>query len=425
MDNPITFNDIFECKSVSFIIAGVEYDIMKKEDVEKIPCLPAMATIFRKEYRMDYILRENAKHIYQVNGEYSLAEACIRKADDIASCFYTKHNDPVPSEKECALKHKSNTPNYKVRKEYATTLLLWGHDHAFEYKENRQYPTYYQYECGLSNPNVLFKELIDEGYFQAAAYCEILDTHAVKDLSIIADSLGISKSGRKTELIKRILVSSTPADLRNHFGDTPFYSLSDKGKAYLQSHKDYIVFHRYGARMNVSIEKYEITKNELKATDCETVLIYLMNQQIQKNHFDELSHIYLKELYDYTNQPDKAMLEFLVTLYFNINRLRDFQSYHRSLQYSPCDIAKQNMINNLYPSDYLCIEHATYFSKNVWHFKTSFVDFIYQKYPLEHLIIEKESFLEILKEMEASAFFDLEKWNDIIYENYAFAVKTL
>lgn len=429
MDKPITFDNIFEYKSVSFNIAGVEYDIMKKEDVEKIPCLSATASIFGKKYRMDYILKENARHIYDTHGNYELAETCIQKANDIikATQKCKIQNEPIeglPNNLQAITTHDSviNTP---LRKEYATTLLLWGHDHAFEYKENRQYPTYYQYECGLSNPNVLFKELMDEGYFQAAAYCEILDTYTVKKLSIIADSLGISKSGRKADLIKRILVSSTSTELCNHFGDTPFYSLSDKGKTYLESHKDYIIFHRYGARMHISIEKYASTKNDLQTSDCETVLIYLLNQQIKKNQFDELSHSYLKELYDYTNQFDKAMFEFLVVLYFNINRLWDFQSYHRNLQYSPCDLVKQGMINSLYPSDYLRIEHATYFSKNVRYFKTGFIDSIYQKYPLEHLIIEKESFLEILKEMETSAFFDLEKWNDIIYEKYAFAVERL
>ena len=370
------------------------------------------------------------RSIYKKRNEnLHLAEVCIKKAEEIDLCTHKNQLQSEYTEKEIvnvpSTPNNNKTINKNLRKEYATTLLLRGHDRAFEYQEHRQYPTYYQYECGLSNPNILFKELMDNGYFQKAAYCEILDTYTIKRLSIIADSLGISKSGRKADLIKRILVSSTPTDLRNHFGDTPFYSLSDKGKTYLESHKDYIVFHRYGTRMNVSIEEYEKTKNELKTSDCETVLIHLMNQRIQKNRFDELSHIYLKELYNYTNQPDKAMLEFLVTLYFNTNRLWDFQTYHRSLQYFPCDIAKQCMINSLYPSDYLCIEHATYFSKNVRHFKTSFVDFIYQKYPLKHLIIEKKEFLEILKEMETSVFFDLEKWNDIIYEKYAFTVKEL
>ncbi|MDD3253947.1 MAG: hypothetical protein PHV18_15490 [Lachnospiraceae bacterium] len=429
MEKELSFNDIFEYKSVSFKILGVEYDIMKKEDVEKIPCISATANIFGKNYTIDYILRENARHIQKRNENLYLAEVCIKKAEEIELCTHKNQLQSENTEKEVVnvpqTLNSNKTINKKLRKEYATTLLLWGHERAFEYQENRQYPTYYQYECGLSNPNALFKELMDEGYFQASAYCEILDTYTVKNLSIIADSLGISKSGRKEDLIKRILVSSTPADLRNHFGDTPFYSLSDKGKAYLQSHKDYIIFHRYGARMNVNLEKYSITKNELKTSDCETVLIYLMNQRIQKNRFDELSHTYLKELYDYTNQPDKAMFEFIAVLYFNINHLWDFQLYINSLQYSSHDFEKQRMIDSLYPSNCLCIEHAIYFSKNVRHFKTSFVDFIYQRYQLEHLIIEKESFLEILKEMETSAFFDLEKWNDIIYEKYASTIKGL
>lgn len=58
MDKDLTFDDIFKYKSVSFKIAGVEYDIMKKEDVEKIPCLSVTANVFGKNYGIDYILRK-------------------------------------------------------------------------------------------------------------------------------------------------------------------------------------------------------------------------------------------------------------------------------------------------------------------------------------------------------------------------------
>lgn len=100
MDKPITFDDIFEYKSVSFKIAGVEYDIMKKEDVEKIPCLSAKANIFGKEYSMDYILRKNAVYIYNSNGDYELAGACIRKSNEITLAGYgTQGEDEIERDK--------------------------------------------------------------------------------------------------------------------------------------------------------------------------------------------------------------------------------------------------------------------------------------------------------------------------------------
>lgn len=82
------FDDIFEYKSVSFKIAGVEYDIMKKDDVEKIPCLPATANILGKDYGIDYILRKNAVHIYNNGGDYELAAACIHKSNEFFFAGY-------------------------------------------------------------------------------------------------------------------------------------------------------------------------------------------------------------------------------------------------------------------------------------------------------------------------------------------------
>lgn len=95
-----SFDDIFKYKSVSFNIAGVEYDIMNKEDVEKIPCLPAKADIFGSNYGIDYILRKNAVHIYRNNGDYDLAGACIRKSNELTLAgFGTKGSDEIEREK--------------------------------------------------------------------------------------------------------------------------------------------------------------------------------------------------------------------------------------------------------------------------------------------------------------------------------------
>ena len=187
------------------------------------------------------------------------------------------------------------TINKKLRKEYATTLLLWGHDRAFEYQEDRQYPTYYQYECGVSNPQKLQEELFQKGYYCEATFCEIFETYTLNELKIIADSIGIPKSGKKSDLITRILCNSHPDELHAHIGNRKYFTLSSKGKTYLQLHHDYVVFHKYSS-FRISIEAYEIAKNKLQSFDCETVLIYLMCQRVQKNRFDILSYSYLKKL---------------------------------------------------------------------------------------------------------------------------------
>lgn len=100
-----SFDDIFNYNSVSFNIAGKEYDIMKKEDVEKIPCLQAEADILGVNYGIDYILRKNAVHIYRNNGDYDLAGACIRKSNEITLAGYgTNGNDEI----ECGKRSEEN-----------------------------------------------------------------------------------------------------------------------------------------------------------------------------------------------------------------------------------------------------------------------------------------------------------------------------
>lgn len=102
------FNDIFEYKSVSFKIAGIEYDIMKKEDVEKIPCLPVTANILGKNYGIDYILRKNAVHIYNTDGDYELAEACIHKSNEFFLAGYgTQGEDELEHTKQAEIRREN------------------------------------------------------------------------------------------------------------------------------------------------------------------------------------------------------------------------------------------------------------------------------------------------------------------------------
>lgn len=112
MDKDLTFDDIFKYKSVSFKIAGVEYDITKKEDVEKIPCLSVTANVFGKNYGIDYILRKNAIHIYKSNGDYELAGTCIRKSNEITLAGYgTQGEDEIERERH----YKENRQKKELR----------------------------------------------------------------------------------------------------------------------------------------------------------------------------------------------------------------------------------------------------------------------------------------------------------------------
>ena len=316
------------------------------------------------------------------------------------------------------------TINKKLRKEYATTLLLWGHDRAFEYQEDRQYPTYYQYECGVSNPQKLQEELFQKGYYCEATFCEIFESYTLNELKIIADSIGIPKSGKKSDLITRILCNSHPDELHAHIGNRKYFTLSSKGKTYLQLHHDYVVFHKYSS-FRISIEAYEIAKNKLQSFDCETVLIYLMCQRVQKNRFDILSYSYLKKLYDNTNQLDKAMLTFLLLLYFDVNYFFGFSWYFGDLKYMSPEYAKESLIKHLHQQDFLQIDHATYFLKNIKFFKPDMIDYIYQSYQLDFLIVSKSMFLNILNDMKECAFFDTEKWNKLIYQKLKLTCKKI
>lgn len=120
-----SFESIFEYKSVTFRIAGTEYDIMKKEDVEKIPCLPAKANILGKDYGIDYILRKNAVHIYNSNGDYDLASACIRKSNELVNAGHgTQGVDEIERAKQAEKRHQQRESDKKKMIEISNSITV-------------------------------------------------------------------------------------------------------------------------------------------------------------------------------------------------------------------------------------------------------------------------------------------------------------
>lgn len=98
----------------------------------------------------------------------------------------------------------------------------------------------------ITNIQSYLKKLADKKYLTRANLTETLTaSYTVKDLKIIADSLGIKKSGKKFELIQRIEEELSSQQIEQILKDNEFYVISDKGKEKLIGNEDYIPLHRY------------------------------------------------------------------------------------------------------------------------------------------------------------------------------------
>ncbi len=151
---------------------------------------------------------------------------------------------------------------------YSTTIFLWFTDKCHTYNEalNKDfYPHYLIYSYGISDPVSFYKKLFEQGYYAPAKAEKILKTYTVSDLKIILESLGEKKTGKKEQLIKRILETAPAETLYNLSSVDTLYSLSPKGQEFIGLHMDYIYLHQKRNIWNISLSEYENAKKTIRS----------------------------------------------------------------------------------------------------------------------------------------------------------------
>lgn len=149
----------------------------------------------------------------------------------------------------------------KEKQDYATAIFLYANSNS-KIKNNNEYVGYLFYECGISNPRKYHQELINKGYLKQASINEILYTFKLDDLKKILKQNNLKVTGKKAELIDRIISELSEKELNEINFDRNIYTLSEKGKEYIENHKDYIEIHRHSG-WQITFEEYLKAKKQL------------------------------------------------------------------------------------------------------------------------------------------------------------------
>lgn len=128
--------------------------------------------------------------------------------------------------------------------DYAKTIFLWANQKASPVKKRDEYPSYLFYECGIQDAAKYHDKMIKDGFFIPSPVQETLSTLKVDALKEILSSHGQPVSGKKTEIIERILVNVPEEELVAYVSKDS-YSLSDTGKKFLEAHNDYVLLHTH------------------------------------------------------------------------------------------------------------------------------------------------------------------------------------
>lgn len=179
---------------------------------------------------------------------------------------------------------------------YVTAIFLDAYKKGSSLLDDDKYWGYIRYGCGLSHPRRFHEELIENGYFERPSLYDYLSSYTVADLKIILDSIGQKKTGKKAELIDRIIKNLSEEEKSRICNNANVFTLSEKGKLFLKEHADYVLLRKYPDG-SITFDDYITAKKEIPFKANFYDVLWSIYNKRQRNclfnkEFDPLSNIY-------------------------------------------------------------------------------------------------------------------------------------
>ena len=244
-------------------------------------------------------------------------------------------------------KEQSDIP--PLQGEYAKAVFLWAFRKPSAVRSKDQYPGYFLYECGIRDCVEYHKQLIQEGYFEKASTSEMLDAFKVPELKNMLLELEQPVSGKKADLISRILTNADESFINEHVTETLF-KLSDKGEGFLKEHQSYAEIHKH---KNWDVDWKEYDANAKDGEEYLSVMWRIFNQKVKNCSINEGRNIYLN-MYQLTREKGNMSdaLELLLKVFYidlsGVEGMSMYDLYHQNL-YTKKDLKEHFMVSVMVP----------------------------------------------------------------------------
>lgn len=311
-----------------------------------------------------------------------------------------------------------------INEEYAIELLLSYHSRGYEIGEG--YGTCFMYECKITNPERLDRWLLNNDFLRKPTTEETLARYKVPELKVFLSKKGMKVSGRKAELIERLISTLSESDIEILSKSDKRYFLSEKGVDSYQENIDLCELHRnwkYGIQLDKYF-KYRKSNGEIREF-YETA--YLVLQEKIKNGvisiygknkitiFDFMNFSEICEKLEMYTDSIKALL---MALYIDTNLVSDSHYYfdkdwiENDGVSGLCNRIDQNqcMIFNTYVTQRIVLLSEFYSSH--------MVDEIFENIKLQYVLFDKNNFKKAVDDIIQSAYFDSSAYMRIIKDNY-------
>lgn len=173
--------------------------------------------------------------------------------------------------------------------DFAKTIFLEGFlNKATTIPDN--YIVYLKYYCGITDGKKYFRQLMSEGFFREATSREVFNTIKVHQLKEICEQNNLRKSGKKAELIERLLNAGVA-----YYDFLPeiYYAATEKSYAFVAEHKDYLLIKKY--------EKWKIDWKEYDRWYCGdfyNTALHIIISRVSKQEREEFNVSSYYAIYD-------------------------------------------------------------------------------------------------------------------------------
>ena len=262
---------------------------------------------------LDKIFRKKRNNAFYTEKHYSHEKMLIedKKNKEIQQLDIKEKNEVQGSIDENS---SLDTPKYQG--DYAKTIFLWKFSKLFEL-EKIDYPAYLTYECGIRNLTQYLHNLINEGYFIGASYIDVIKYSKVNELKTILRENELKVSGKKEDLIKRIINNISQEKLETYINST-FYKLSEKGIDFLNEHDDYVRLHKNKV-WGIDIEKYNILK--VRGYSFYDTIMDMFKQRLSEepSNLRRNTYLFMYQLSKEEGKDKEALKNILKVFYYDIS----------------------------------------------------------------------------------------------------------
>lgn len=307
---------------------------------------------------------------------------------------------------------------------YAMELLLSFHKGGKAIGDG--YIVAFMHECNITNPKKLDLWLLNNGYLRKPSVEETFARYKVPELKQKLSDRNLKVSGRKAELIDRLITALSDTEITAETESDNRYFLSDKGLKHYYDNIDLEELHR-NRKCYIDIAEYfQYRSSDGSPNDFYKIAYSILHNRL-KLYLDNpeqgirtgsFNFIAFSEICERNGYYEYAVKLILLRLYFdtNLNSGASHSYYFDNylIEFNGID----GMCSRLYPDMIFNTYAIQQFVKLSGYYSSYMVDDIYDNLRLPYVVFEKNDFLKALDDMMQMAYFNPSPYMDIIKANY-------